>query len=349
MEAEPGGGPRPGPRHPWRWLLAGVVAIAGLAGAAAGCGDDGDGGDGAVADGGSADASGQTVERDDPLGSAGPPAPDWTATPGLPVRAPTAVDAHPHDPVLFTQGLDAVELPDGEVVVWEGTGLVGESVTVRRRGPDAGYEEVANEPLGDGSHFGEGLALVPGPDPGDPLEGGFLVRLTWRDGTAYRLDPDTLAEIERLDYDREGWGVCWMPGPPEGVPDPGERADGSGPWGGVLVTSDGSSGIVYRHPETLAPLGEVRAVTPDGEPIRGLNELDCGGDLIWANVWGAEWLAAFDPIEGTLVELADLSSLRPMLPTGGEVLNGITRLGPDSDRWLATGKRWPTIFELTLE
>jgi glutaminyl-peptide cyclotransferase len=221
----------------------------------------------------------------------------------------------PHDPQAFTQGL---ELRSG--VLYEATGLVGESWV----GYGAAGEEPRRRADLEEALFGEGITL----------HGRSLWQLTWQNGVAIERDADTLAEIQRVAVDREGWGIC---------------SDGS-----RLVTSDGTATLVFRDAKTFAPKSQLE-VTRDGRPLRELNELECpqngaAAGQILANVWRTNEIVRIDPTSGEVTATYDMSGLRELLPKPDapdmDVLNGIAHI--DGDRYLVTGKKWPTLFEVRL-
>jgi glutaminyl-peptide cyclotransferase len=227
------------------------------------------------------------------------------------------VARHPHDTGAFTQGL---LWHDG--ALYESTGLYGAS-SLRRVDLESG-EVLAVRYLAD-DRFAEGLARV----------GDELIQLTWRAQEAYRWP---LAGFERGDpalatyaYDGEGWGLCFD----------GER----------LVMSDGSARLTFRDPEAFTPLGSVD-VTLDGEPLARLNELECIGDQVWANVWYDDRVVRIDPDDGRVTGVLDASSLLSPEERAGlspeAVLNGIA-WRPESGTLLLTGKLWPVIVELAID
>ena len=97
----------------------------------------------------------------------------------------------PHPGRGFTQGLI---LAGG--AVWESTGLYGESSLRRYRLGAGEWESCA--PLAP-DLFAEGICLA----------GETLWQLTWRERTALRWHPGTLALLETIPYNREGWGICF--------------------------------------------------------------------------------------------------------------------------------------------
>ncbi|MQA16169.1 MAG: glutaminyl-peptide cyclotransferase [Pseudonocardiaceae bacterium] len=215
----------------------------------------------------------------------------------------------PHDEQLFTQGL---EIADG--VLYEGTGLVGESVvraTALEPGARPGriLEQVAlPAPL-----FGEGITVV----------GDRIWQLTWTNEVAIERDRATLAELRRVHYDGEGWGLCHD----------GRR----------LVASDGSDRLTFRDPVTFAPTGSV-AVRRDGRPVDALNELECVDGEVWANVWQTDRIVRIDPGSGAVTGVVDASGLlEPAQRQDAGVLNGIAAV-PGTDQFLITGKNWPSMF-----
>lgn len=212
----------------------------------------------------------------------------------------------PHDPAAFTQGL---ELVDG--VLYEGTGLRGRS-SIRRVDPGTG--EVERRVDLPGELFGEGITVVD----------DRIWQLTWRDGVAIERDRETLAEVRRVTYEGEGWGLCRD----------GDR----------LVMSDGTDELTFRDPETFAETGSTR-VTRDGRPVRQLNELECVGGRVWANVWQTDEVVRIDPADGRVTATVDLSGLRPADVPPSDVLNGIAAV-PGTDEFLVTGKNWPTMFRI---
>jgi glutaminyl-peptide cyclotransferase len=214
---------------------------------------------------------------------------------------------YPHDTEAFTQGL---ELHEG--VLYEGTGLHGRSEmrTVER---DTGT--VTKRVALPADAFGEGIAVV----------GDRIWQLTFQEQFAFTRDRGTLEETGRVSYQGEGWGLC-------------HDADRN-----RLVMSNGGADLTFRDPETFEPTGTV-AVTRDGQPQRNLNELDCAGDDVWANVWLTNEIVRIDVESGAIEAVVDASGLlTPEEAARADVLNGITGV-PCTDTYLITGKLWPKMF-----
>lgn len=219
------------------------------------------------------------------------------------------LEALPHDPNAFTQGF---EISDG--ILYEGTGRVGSS-TLSATDLDSGAE-IARVELPE-PYFGEGITVTD----------SAVWQLTWRDGTAVERDPTTLAERRRVHYAGEGWGLCHQ--------DDHDR----------LVTSDGSDTLTFRDPRTFAEVGQVRVRSASG-PVDELNELECVGDLVYANVWHTDTILRIDPVSGAVTGEIDASGLlEPGERAAADVLNGIAAI-PGTDEFLLTGKLWPRMFRV---
>lgn len=214
---------------------------------------------------------------------------------------------YPHDTNAFTQGLI---WHDG--VSYESTGQYGNS-SLRRVRLDDG--KVLAERQLDPRLFGEGLARV----------GTRLIQLTWRAGQAIVSNLETLEEQETLRYGGEGWGLCFD--------------DTS------LVMSDGSSTLTFRDPETMEVRRRV-TVRRDGIPVRMLNELECVGPDVYANVWRRNEIVRIDPNSGDVTASIDARGLLSREEANrADMLNGIA-YKPDTRTFLLTGKLWPTVFEV---
>jgi glutamine cyclotransferase len=216
----------------------------------------------------------------------------------------------PHDPRAFTQGLEMA----GDTL-YEGTGISGRSSV--RAGP-LGTKPTVRTAL-PAPLFGEGVTVL----------GRTLWQLTWRNRTAIERDARTLAELRRVPYRDDGWGVCL------------QRARHR------LVTSDGSSRLTFRDPRTLAKKGEV-AVTEGGRPVTELNELECVGAAVYANVLFTDRIVRIDPATGAVTASIDASGLlRDDELVPGSTLNGIAAV-PGTHQFLITGKFWPRMFRVAL-
>jgi glutamine cyclotransferase len=224
------------------------------------------------------------------------------------------VDERPHDPTAFTQGLLVV---DGEL--YESTGQQGES-TVREVDPATG--EVLRSTDLDPELFGEGLTTV-----GDDR----LLQLTWKDGRALEWDREGLVLVGEHRYEGEGWGITTLDD-------------------GRLVMSDGTDELAVRDPEDFSELERWAVARTDG-PADQLNELEWDGQHLWANRWQTDEIVRIDPACRRVDAVVDASSLtrRAQAAAAGDqpadVLNGIAHL-PGTDRFLVTGKDWPTLFEV---
>jgi glutamine cyclotransferase len=226
-----------------------------------------------------------------------------------PVVQPRIVQRYPHDVTAFTEGL---LLRNGELL--ESTGLLGASSL--RRVTLASGQVLERVALPD-TEFGEGLALA----------GERLIQLTWQNGVAHVYDATTLRAVERFDYSGEGWGLCH---------------DGT-----RLIMSDGSDHLFFRDPLTFELQGSV-SVRDQGNPVTNLNELECVGAEVFANVWLSDVIVRIDAASGQVLTTVDASALRAVdADRGAEVLNGIA-FDPASGHFLLTGKYWPSLFEVEL-
>ncbi|MER7959317.1 glutaminyl-peptide cyclotransferase [Streptomyces sp. NPDC096030] len=217
-----------------------------------------------------------------------------------------------HDPAAFTQGL---EMHGGRLL--ESTGGFGRSAVSAGKPGGAAMMRTA---LPDG-YFGEGLTVV----------GRNLWQLTWRNKVAIERSAQTLEEIRRVPYPAEGWGICYQP----------DRHR--------LVSSDGSAWLTFRDPATLAGTGRVQVTYPGPEsrPVSGLNELECAGAHVYANVYGSRTIVRIDSGTGHVSARIDCASL-PGTGTYAGVLNGIAAL-PQKGQFLITGKNWPQMFRVLFE
>jgi len=214
----------------------------------------------------------------------------------------------PHDTTSFTEGLQR----DG-TTLWEGTGLAGMS-ELRELDPDTGAV-VRSAPL-PGKLWGEGIAVT----------SDTIWQLTYQDGVALLWDKATLKVKRQVALTGEGWGLCY---------------DGS-----RLIQSDGSATLRFRNPATFAQTGAL-TVTLDGKPVPQLNELECAGGQVWANVWPTTQLERINPASGRVTAKVDGSGLlTPEQAQGTDVMNGITWLG--GDEYLVTGKYWPVMLRVRI-
>ena len=218
----------------------------------------------------------------------------------------------PHDPEAYTQGL---LIHDG--TFYESTGQYGRSEL--RQVDIATGTVLRSHALGD-EHFGEGLALV----------GDRLVQLTWKAGLAFVYDVATLAPVDTLEYEGEGWGLCH---------------DGQS-----LYMSSGGSTLQRRDPVTFDLVEEIR-VTRDGFSERNLNELECVGDHVYANIYLKNEIVRIDKTSGEIDGVLDAFSLslqggRPA--DVGAVFNGIA-YDAATGTFHVTGKLWSRMFEIEID
>ncbi|QPC82888.1 glutaminyl-peptide cyclotransferase [Phototrophicus methaneseepsis] len=237
------------------------------------------------------------------------------------VLVPEVLNVYPHDTDAFTQGLLW-----HEGTLYESTGQRGESTLrevdietgepVRAVDVTAPADATADTPL----YFAEGLEQV----------GDQLIQLTWTSGDALVYDMASFEQVDTYEYEGEGWGLCYD-----------DR---------YLFMSDGSSYISVRDADTFDLIVRF-AVTLEGQVLQAslLNELECVGDDIYANLWQTDYIARIDKYSGQITGLIDASTLlteeeRAELASGS-VLNGIA-YNPESDTFYITGKRWPKLFEV---
>jgi glutaminyl-peptide cyclotransferase len=217
------------------------------------------------------------------------------------------VESYPHDPGAFTQGL---VLAGGRM--FESTGLEGRSSL---REVDLKSGKVLRKLDVPAPVFAEGLALV----------GSRLFQITWKHEVVYTYDRDTFKKGPSFDYTGEGWGLCYD--------------------GREIVMSDGSARLTFRGPETFRPVREL-TVRSGGQPVDQLNELECVGPHVYANVWMTDRIVRIDPKSGEVTAVIDAASLlAPAERFGTDVLNGIAH-DPSNDTFLITGKLWPRMFRV---
>ncbi len=221
------------------------------------------------------------------------------------------VDAtYPHDAGAFTEGL---LYADGKL--YESTGLQGRSSL---REVDLASGQVIRQRDLSSDVFGEGLTLV----------GDKLIQLTWRSHVAYVWDRATFNPLGQFHYDTEGWGLCYD--------------------GHDLYMSDGTATLYRRDPSTFAVLGKV-TVREGSKAVKNVNELECVGNDVYANVWLTDTILRIDKTTGRVTAVIDAAALRQRMPgltNPDAVLNGIAD-DAEQHRFFVTGKLWPELFQVT--
>ncbi len=220
---------------------------------------------------------------------------------------PELLTTRPHDPTAFTQGLI---LYNGSL--YESTGLYGQS-SLREVDPATGTV-IRQIPLAE-LYFAEGLERVE----------DRLIQITWQEQIAFVYDIATFTQIKTFTYEGEGWGLCY---------------DGT-----ALYMSNGSDQLTVRDPDTFV-VRQTIPVTLDGQPVVRLNELECVGSTIFANIWQTDTIVQIDKVTGQVVASIQADGLlTPEEAAAADVLNGIVYL-PATDTFLITGKLWPAMFEV---
>jgi glutamine cyclotransferase len=234
-----------------------------------------------------------------------------TPLPNLPTPLRVEVlESFPHDPQAFTQGL---LLHGGKL--YESTGLYGRSSL---REVELATGKVLRRVDLPAAVFGEGLALA----------ADSLVQLTWKEGVALTYDIASLAKTGQFTYNGDGWGLCF---------------DGT-----QFIQSDGSQRLIFRNPTTFAITRQL-AVTLEGQPLTRLNELECVGDRVYANIWLTDRIVEISRLNGIVRAEIDAGGVltqadRAALPHEA-ILNGIA-YDPANDTFLITGKLWPKVFRV---
>jgi glutaminyl-peptide cyclotransferase len=229
----------------------------------------------------------------------------------------TLVKSYPHDRNAFTQGLLYY---DGKLL--ESTGQYGRS---ELREVELETGRVIRKQRLARTDFGEGLARI----------GTQLVQLTWTSGHGYLWSIHDFERSGTLPYHfagtgkaARGWGACFN--------------------NEELVVSDGSDQLYFLDRENYRVVQQL-SVTDSKGAVSNLNELECIGDKIYANVWLSNRIVIIDSGSGEVSAEVDLTELYPPQKrrSANHVLNGIA--WDDKQRRLfVTGKNWPKLYHIEL-
>jgi glutamine cyclotransferase len=228
---------------------------------------------------------------------------------GVPVYGYRIVNAYPHDPEAFTQGLI---FHNGHL--YEGTGLHGAS-SLRKVELETG-KVIKRHDLSE-KYFGEGIAFC----------GNSLIQLTYQSKVGFIYDLD-LRQTGSFTYPTEGWGLT---------------CDGS-----RLILGDGTATLRWLDAKTFKIVKQI-TVTDQGRPVDHLNELEFVKGEIFANIWKTDTIARISPDTGDVTGWIDLGGLAQQFEstTPLDCLNGIA-YDAQGDRLFVTGKLWPKLFEIQL-
>ena len=211
----------------------------------------------------------------------------------------------PHDPTSFTQGLEV--LNDSLI---ESSGLYGASRLSQISSKNG--DLIRQTPIEE-SYFAEGITIM----------GNSIIMLTWKSGIALEFELTNFTEIGNFSLEGEGWGICFN--------------------GQHLVTSNGSSELSFRNPKSFK-IDYTIEVTWDEEPVLNLNELECVGNKIFANVWMQDIILSISATSGKVDFFASPVSITSQQGNGpNEVLNGIAYDSALDGFWI-TGKNWTNYY-----
>lgn len=218
----------------------------------------------------------------------------------------------PHATNSYTQGLEI----DSNGVMYESTGLYGESRLLRHKSINSGATSLlATLPKNE---FGEGITIL----------GDSIFMITWREGQMHIFNKNSGKKIDTKQYAGEGWGLT---------------SDGK-----KLYMSDGSSRITIRDIKTFQPL-ESYSVTLNGRAINMINELEWIEGRIWANIYQTNNIVIIDPEKWVVEGVIDLTGILPQseITANTDVLNGIA-YDRATKKIYITGKNWSKMFQIEI-
>ena len=227
-----------------------------------------------------------------------------------PVYGFQVVAKFPHSTASYTEGFFYL---DGKF--YEGTGMNGRS-SVQVIDPKSGKVLLRHDLPPE--YFGEGIVDW----------GANLYEWTWKSQVCFVYRRSDLQPVKSLTYSGEGWGMTRT--------------------AKELITSDGSSKLRFRDPETFRETRHI--VVKEGDiAVDRLNELEFVKGQIYANIWHSNMVATISPQDGHVIAWVDFTGLLPddQMVDAESVLNGIA-YDPQHDRLFVTGKQWPAIFEVKI-
>jgi hypothetical protein len=109
--------------------------------------------------------------------------------------------------------------------------------------------------------------------------------------------------------------------------------------------SNGSATLVTRDPQTFHVIDKLD-VKHGSTPVSQLNELECVGKDVYANVWQSNSIVQINTRSGDVTRVIDASGLlTEQQAAHADVLNGIA-YDPGTKHFFITGKLWPSVFEV---
>lgn len=230
--------------------------------------------------------------------------------PSAPLINYSVVNSFPHDTTAFIEGF---LIHNGEL--YESTGDKESWIGV----VDIKTGKARRKVELDKKYFGEGMSIL----------NNKVYYLTYRHKTGFVYDLKTFKEIRQFNYDTEGWGMT---------------TDNKN-----LIMSDGTDKLYFLDTASLKPI-KTLTVTNNGEPLKGINELEFINGDIFANIWQTSTVVKIDVSTGAVKGMLDLTPLTTQareLSPKVDVLNGIA-WHPQTRLLLVTGKFWPYIYVLKL-
>lgn len=232
----------------------------------------------------------------------------------------TIVNTYPHDIKAYTQGLEFYgdllieSTGNGEGI---GTSTKGKS-SIRKVNAKTGEVIKINEL--DDAIFAEGATVL----------NNKIYQLTYKNNEAYVYNLESLQKEKNLPYfkNTEGWGLT---------------NDGTN-----LYMTDGSDRVYKVDPATFKMIDYIVVSIPKGT-VAAVNELEWVNGEIYANFYGQDAIGVFNPVNGTVNAVIDLSDLKNKVTPHPDldVLNGIA-YNKKTGTFFVTGKNWDKMFEIRI-
>jgi glutaminyl-peptide cyclotransferase len=221
----------------------------------------------------------------------------------------TIINTYPHDIKSFTEGLEFYK-----DTLYESTGQKGSSY-IRKYDYKTGkiYKQVDL----DAAYFGEGITIL----------NDKIYQLSWQEKTGFIYNVNTFKLEKKFSYSKEieGWGMT---------------NDGTS-----IFHTDGTEKVWTLNPSNQKLENNINVYSGSSK-IKSINELEYINGKIYTNVWLKDAIAVFNPSNGAVEAILDLSKLRKELKSDKALeLNGIA-YNPKTKTIFVTGKNWDKMFEI---